>query len=61
VGGSPNSFHLVGRAADFSALPSVLDYGLRLAQTQRISSRCTGPEEALIHDAGSGTHLHVAW
>jgi hypothetical protein len=27
----------------------------------RLGRRCTGPEEALIHDVRSGIHLHVAW
>lgn len=61
VGGSPRSWHLWGRAADFIGEPEDLEEALALVKDQRITERCTGPEEALIHDAGSGTHLHVAW
>lgn len=61
VGGAPNSFHLRGRAADFVGHPDALADGYEKALTQRLSRRCTGPEEVLIHDAGSGYHLHVAW
>jgi hypothetical protein len=61
VGGSPRSFHLTGRAADFTGRPEVLSYALRVARGDRVGSRCTGPEEAVIHDVGTGVHLHVAW
>lgn len=61
VGGSPRSWHLVGRAADFIGHPAVLARAEATARAQRISPSCTGPEEALRHDAGSGWHLHVAW
>jgi uncharacterized protein YcbK (DUF882 family) len=61
VGGSPRSFHLDGRAADFTGRPEVLDHALREARQHRLGTRCSGPEEALIHDTGSGSHLHVAW
>jgi len=58
VHGSPRSFHLLGRAADFTGHPALLQLALQTAWAQRISP---GPEEALTHDAGSGWHLHVAW
>lgn len=61
VGGSPRSYHLWGRAADFAGSTEDLEEALILVRDQRITPRCTGPEEALIHDAGSGIHLHVAW
>ncbi len=61
VGGSPRSWHLQGRAADFVGHPAALAIALTTAKAQRISPTCTGPEEALTHDAGSGWHLHVAW
>jgi hypothetical protein len=46
---------------DFIGIVPLLDKALATARAQRISARCTGPEEALIHDSGSGLHLHVAW
>lgn len=61
VGGSPGSFHLVGRACDFTGPRDALDDGAEKARTQRLSPRCTGPEEVLVHDVRSGLHLHVAW
>lgn len=61
VGGAPRSFHLAGRAADFTGPERALQAGHRFARKARVGSRCTGPEEALIHNAGSGRHLHVAW
>lgn len=61
VGGVPNSFHLTGRAADFSGSAEALAAGAAYARKSRIGPRCTGPEEVLIHDSGSGVHLHVAW
>lgn len=61
VGGSPRSFHLTGRAADFVGTKAALELGARIAKAQRITPGCTGPEEVLIHDKGSGVHLHVAW
>lgn len=62
AGGVPNSWHLQGRAVDFWH-PSATELyrALSTARLQRISPGCTGPEEALVHDAGSGLHLHVAW
>lgn len=62
VGGVPDSFHLTGRAVDFTHPSTTALYrALITARAQRLSPSCTGPEEALIHDAGSGLHLHVAW
>jgi hypothetical protein len=61
VGGSPGSFHLQGRAADFSGRIELLEYAARVARYDRVGRRCTGPEELLIHDVRSGVHLHVAW
>ena len=54
VNGVPNSFHLKGRALDFSG--SAKDM-----QAARAWARENGAREALIHNAGSGTHLHIAW
>jgi hypothetical protein len=61
VGGSPRSFHLQGRAADFVADGQTLAFGLTIIRRDRVTPRCTGPEEAVIHDVGSGLHLHAAW
>lgn len=61
VGGSPRSYHLKGRAADFTGHPSVLHAARRVVWDLRVGPGCTGPEEAITHDAGSGYHLHVAW
>ena len=61
VGGSPRSYHLEGRAADFTGSPRYLTAAARLAPTLRLSKRCTGAEEVMVHDRGSGIHLHVAW
>ena len=61
VGGSPSSFHVRGRACDFVAEPGYLQWAAGVARQQRVTPACTGPEEVLVHDAGSGLHLHVAW
>lgn len=61
VGGSRRSYHLRGRAVDAVGPPDVLRRAATFARTDRVGSRCTGPEEVLVHDNGSGLHLHVAW
>jgi len=53
VGGVENSKHLTGRAADFVGTREQMEAGLAW-------SRANGGR-GLIHDAGSGTHLHVEW
>ena len=43
------------------ALP-LLQAAAETAWAQRLSERCTGPEEVLIEDSNApGQHLHVAW
>lgn len=54
VNGSKTSNHLSGRAGDFSGSPSALEAG-------RVWALANGAKEVLVHNAGSGTHLHVAW
>jgi hypothetical protein len=54
VGGVPNSLHVAGRAADFVGSEHLMQQALAWARKH-------GAVEALIHDAGSGRHLHVAW
>lgn len=61
VGGVPTSFHLLGRAGDFVGPEHVMQAALDDVRAQRVSRGCTGPEESLVHDSGSGRHLHVAW
>jgi hypothetical protein len=61
VGGVPGSYHVKRRAADFTGSREDLEAALKYARRARIGRKCTGPEEALIHDAGSGVHLHLAW
>jgi uncharacterized protein YcbK (DUF882 family) len=62
VGGSPTSFHLRGRAVDFTADAYTLTRAAGLAWALRAGPRCTGPEEVLLEDLGKrNQHLHVAW
>ena len=63
VGGVPGSFHLKGRAVDFTGPAGVLYAAARYARASRVSPSCTGPEEVLVHSVpgGGGLHLHCAW
>jgi uncharacterized protein YcbK (DUF882 family) len=62
VGGVPNSFHLRGRAVDFTGDVTTLERAARLAWHLRLGAGCTGPEEVLLEKLGRpGQHLHVAW
>jgi hypothetical protein len=62
VGGSPTSFHLRGRAVDFTGPVWDLGHAAGLAWALRVGPRCTGPEEVLLEDLGGpNQHLHVAW
>lgn len=62
VGGAPNSYHLRGRAVDFTGPLALLQQASRTAKAQRVSYNCTGPEEVLLEDVGTrNQHLHVAW
>jgi uncharacterized protein YcbK (DUF882 family) len=62
VGGAPNSWHLRGRAVDFTAPVWDLGRAAGLAWALRMGPGCTGPEEVLLEDLGKpNQHLHVAW
>lgn len=62
VGGVPGSWHLRGRAVDFTGPLSVLKEAREVAFGQRVSPRCTGPEEVFVEYPGERRqHLHVAW
>jgi hypothetical protein len=53
VNGVKNSRHLLGRAADFSG-------SMKDMQAAAAWARARGVQ-TLIHNAGSGTHLHLEW
>lgn len=57
VGGAKNSFHLVGRAVDFTGTPEIRRRAAAFARQDRLGARCTGPEEVIYES----DHLHVAW
>lgn len=62
VGGAPGSFHLRGRAVDFTGPLWDLGHAAGLAWALRVGQGCTGPEEVLLEDLGQpNQHLHVAW
>jgi hypothetical protein len=62
VGGSPTSFHLRGRAVDFTGDQTTLVRAAGLAWALRVGPRCSGPEEVLLEYLGTPRqHLHVAW
>jgi Peptidase M15/Type IV secretion system pilin len=54
VGGVANSNHLTGRAADFVGTSAQMEQARQWAINN-------GAREALIHNVGSGIHLHLAW
>lgn len=54
VNGAPGSLHLKCQAADLSGSRARMAAGATWA-------RAHGADEVLIHDAGSGVHLHVGW
>lgn len=57
VGGVPSSYHLRGRAIDIAGSPRFRQAVAATAWSQRVSRRCTGPEEVI----DEGDHLHIAW
>lgn len=52
--GAKNSWHLKGRAVDLVGSAGDMQRGAAWA-------RQNGAREILVHNAGSGQHLHVAW
>lgn len=59
VNGVPNSWHMKGTADN----PRAKDYVGSAGDMQRGAAwaKTHGAREVLIHNAGSGQHLHVAW
>jgi hypothetical protein len=57
LGGVKGSYHLSGRAIDLAGSRVAIAAARRTALAQRVSTGCTGPEEAI----DEGDHLHVAW
>lgn len=57
VGGVAGSFHLSGRAADVVVPRGQTEAFVSAAWQQRVTARCTGPEEVL----NEGDHIHLAW
>jgi hypothetical protein len=51
--GVPNSKHLTGKATDFSGSEKEMQAAAEWAKSQGA--------KVLIHDAGSGRHLHISW
>lgn len=61
VGGVTGSHHLTGEAADFVGPSKALKEGRAFATRFGRPGSHYGPTEALIHDSGTGLHLHLAW
>lgn len=55
VNGSPTSDHLRGKAGDFVGPAKTMYQALTAAR------RDPRVKQALVHNAGSGLHLHIAW
>lgn len=53
-GAAKNSWHMKGRAVDFAGNARDMASGAAWA-------RQNGAREVLVHNAGTGQHLHVAW
>ena len=53
-GAAKNSWHMKGRAVDFGG--SAKDMAAGAAWARKMGAR-----EVLVHNAGTGQHLHVAW